>query len=79
MENWDHPNMIVCEGVVSQRVSSNDAFYKSLFVLVFYCRVYMAYILSRQLLLSHVGLLLLLNNEDHTLKSSVKWHHTESD
>lgn len=29
MGNWEPHNMVVCEGAVSQGLSTNDAFYKS--------------------------------------------------
>lgn len=59
--------MVVCEGAVSQGVSTNYAFYKSWLVhfgmiLLF---VYWDYMLTLQL--SRVSVLLLLNNEDHAL------------
>lgn len=54
MGNWDPPNMVVCEGAVSQAVSTNDAFYKSRLVHfgLILLLVYMKHILTWQLLLS---------------------------
>lgn len=74
MGNWDPPNMVVCGGAVSQRVSTNDAFYKSWLVHfnILLLLVYMDYTLTWQLLLSRVSLLLLLNNNDLALKSKIR-------
>ena len=63
MGNWDPPNMVVCERVVSQGVSTNDAFYK-LWLVHFgiILLVYVDHILTWQLLLSLVSLPLFLSS-----------------